>query len=305
MLGKLKQLQPREFENLSYDLLLLSGVRNLVWRTPGTDGGRDLEGLCSRTDFSGGVVIEKWYFECKRYAAALNWPTVFEKISYATNQGADYLLFITTSSFSPQCADEVTNWNARRTGLSIRQWPGHQLVGLLEVHPKLQLKYALAATINSPPAAVFPLSLEIAKSIQAAYSSEAFQQSASPPIEFASTLSDLMTACIADVESIGRLQFRPFRDLQTDGFGWMSLVGNPPTSFDRLTLRSLVAALHLLYPTDRFVLTVNDNAITISRSQSKEIAIPPSLTSIVNEICFWGNMEIKIKEGAIMLARRA
>jgi hypothetical protein len=85
MLSKLKTLTPQDFENLTYDLLMLAGIRNLVWRTPGSDGGRDLEGLYNRVDFADGVVSEVWYFECKRYQSAIDWPTVFGKIAYAAN----------------------------------------------------------------------------------------------------------------------------------------------------------------------------------------------------------------------------
>jgi Restriction endonuclease len=73
----LKRLQPEQFENLTYDILLLSGVQNLRWRTPGTDGGRDLEGDLTTVDFSGETVKQRWYIECKRYAQSINWPTTF------------------------------------------------------------------------------------------------------------------------------------------------------------------------------------------------------------------------------------
>src|ERR1700720_2504839 len=44
LVTRLKQLHPQEFENLTYDILFLSGVQNLRWRPPSADGGRDLEG---------------------------------------------------------------------------------------------------------------------------------------------------------------------------------------------------------------------------------------------------------------------
>jgi hypothetical protein len=34
VLARLKKLEPTEFENLTYDILFLSGVQNLRWRTP-------------------------------------------------------------------------------------------------------------------------------------------------------------------------------------------------------------------------------------------------------------------------------
>jgi len=49
-------LAPSEFENFSFDILNAAGVRNLTWRTPGADGGRDIEGSIFVTDFSGSSV---------------------------------------------------------------------------------------------------------------------------------------------------------------------------------------------------------------------------------------------------------
>jgi Restriction endonuclease len=99
------QRRDRDFDNLSFDLLSLRGVRNLIWRTPGRDGGRDLEGPIQKVDFSGNVVFEKWYFERKRYVVSLSWPVVLERLGYAANTEPDYLLFITSSGFSPSCLD--------------------------------------------------------------------------------------------------------------------------------------------------------------------------------------------------------
>src|SRR5258708_22664595 len=90
LVARLKRLQPQEFENLTYDILFLSGVQNLRWRTPSADGGRDLEGDVATMDFSGETVRQRWYIECKRYGQSLNWPTVYEKLTVAINHAADY-----------------------------------------------------------------------------------------------------------------------------------------------------------------------------------------------------------------------
>jgi hypothetical protein len=44
LLKSLHDLSPRQFENVVYDLVSAAGLRNAVWRTPGADGGRDIEG---------------------------------------------------------------------------------------------------------------------------------------------------------------------------------------------------------------------------------------------------------------------
>lgn len=46
-------MPPTSFENLVYDLASSAGLRNAVWRTPGSDEGRDIEGEITTIDFSG------------------------------------------------------------------------------------------------------------------------------------------------------------------------------------------------------------------------------------------------------------
>src|SRR5438876_5270353 len=129
LLTKLKQLQPRDFENLIYDLLVLRGMRNLRWRTPGTDAGRDIEGDFDARDFSGDIRSERWYVECKRHALTVDWPVVYGKLAYADSQQADFLLVCTTGSLSPQCKDEIARHERNRRTPRMRAWEG----ALLEV----------------------------------------------------------------------------------------------------------------------------------------------------------------------------
>ena len=111
MRKSLQKLKPTLFENLTFDLLQAVGLTNLRWRTPGSDVGRDIQGELVVQDISGDSTKQIWYVECKRYSKAISWPIVYEKIAYAANHNADYLLLVTTSSVSPQCADEIKKHN--------------------------------------------------------------------------------------------------------------------------------------------------------------------------------------------------
>lgn len=55
------------FELLVYDLLAAEGFRDLIWRGPSADGGRDIEASWSATDPIGGILRTRWYVECKWY----------------------------------------------------------------------------------------------------------------------------------------------------------------------------------------------------------------------------------------------
>jgi hypothetical protein len=69
-------------------------------------------------------------------------------LAVAINHDADYLLFITTANFSPQCRDEVQRHNAKR-GLQIRIWPFYYLERLLTIHGQVAVKYGLIKTHQS------------------------------------------------------------------------------------------------------------------------------------------------------------
>ena len=106
------QLPPDQFENMTFDLLHAAGLKNLVWRTPGADGGRDIEGTFSAIDFSRHYQNQSWYIECKRYSNSIDWPTVWSKISYADVKGADFLLLVTNANPSPSCETESLTRNS-------------------------------------------------------------------------------------------------------------------------------------------------------------------------------------------------
>src|ERR1700737_1902420 len=99
--ARLLSLTATEFENLTFDLIQEHGLGNLVWRTPGSDGGRDIEGDLPTRDLSGSLTHQRWFVECKRYTSSIDWPTVWNKVSYAENIHADFLLIVTTTTLSP------------------------------------------------------------------------------------------------------------------------------------------------------------------------------------------------------------
>ncbi|HDZ9489188.1 TPA: restriction endonuclease, partial [Vibrio cholerae] len=85
----LLSLSPEQFESMTFDIVTALGLRNAVWRTPGSDVGRDIEGNYYISDLSGLYQKQKWYVECKRYAKSVDWPTVWNKIAYAETHSAD------------------------------------------------------------------------------------------------------------------------------------------------------------------------------------------------------------------------
>jgi Restriction endonuclease len=236
----LRRLAPNDFENLSYDILFLSGVRNLQWRTPSADGGRDLEGDLAVVDFSGEPVRQRWYIECKRYSRSLNWSTVHEKLAVASNHGADYLLFITTANFSPQCRDEVQLHNAKR-GLQIRIWPFYYLERLLTVHGQVAVKYGLIKINQALHVDFEQIILELMKLSQSTYAALEFGKTPYDRVALIAALTELISTRIDDTKKHGRFTVRRFKP-DRDSYDWCKPTPLQATDFDASSLRAALAS---------------------------------------------------------------
>lgn len=170
MREKLLNLTPEQFENLIFDLCIGLGMTNTTWRTPGRDGGRDIQGTLISRDFSMHTRIENWYVECKRYDSSINWPTIYEKISYASNHNIDYLLLATTSTPSPQCRDEIEKWNSSHSNkCKIRIWDYAWISLTLTDFPQILYKYGIVNGVNIIEAIkpIMDLQMKIASSLSA------------------------------------------------------------------------------------------------------------------------------------------
>jgi hypothetical protein len=234
LVTRLKKLAPEEFENLTYDLLFLSGVQNLRWRTPSADGGRDLEGEVPVVDFSGEVVHQRWYIECKRYAQSLNWHTVYEKLAVAMNHDATYLLFVSTANFSAPCRDEVQRHNQKHP-LQIRIWPFYYLDHLLSIHGQVAVKYGLVKSAQTLHVDFEKIVFELSKLAQSTYAADEFGQKTSNRIELIASFTELISIRIEDAKKHGQFvthRFKPDRD----SFDWCEPNPLPAINFDSASL---------------------------------------------------------------------
>ncbi len=91
-----KNVSPRGFENLCYDLLVQYNFHNLVWREGGADNGRDIE---ANYNFINPVsnIETKWFFECKHYTNGVPPNELTSKIAWADAEQPNYLVFLTSS----------------------------------------------------------------------------------------------------------------------------------------------------------------------------------------------------------------
>jgi hypothetical protein len=298
LLGRLKLLEPQQFENLTYDILFLSGVQNLRWRTPSADGGRDLEGDLAVLDFSGETVRQRWYIECKRYSQSLNWPTVYEKLTVAINHSADYLLFITTSNFSSQCRDEVQRHNEKR-GTQIRIWPFYYLEQLLTIHGQLAVKYGLIKSPQSLHVDFERIMFELTKLAQSTYAALEFGKVSNDRIALIASFTELVSARIEDAKKYGRFTARRFKP-DRDSYDWCRPYPLKAANFDATSLRAALAS----------VKTILDMSSLNCKEFNGTVIIPVASTSklktsqLFSLVSTFGLIDWELKANEIVLKAR-
>jgi len=303
LLAKLKALSPMAFENVVYDCLSQFGLENITWRTPGRDGGRDLEGSYFLTDFSGQRYSEKWYIECKKYSKTIDWPTIREKLSYAESNQADFLLFITTSSISPQAQDELHKWNSINGKPKIRVWPGYLLETTLQNMPTITIKYHLSPNATNDAAiSILPLSMLALKFIDAAYASHVFNVSSSPLVEASAALSNLLTFRLEQIEQFGTWYSSNLRPL--DMYEWLIYNGGfDKLSIDRHVTRALVCTYKCMVNSQQVIMKDDPpNGILISSDGNRDLS--ENQRKDLKLISMWGNCEITLRGNDIKLRRR-
>jgi len=244
MIKLIGDLRPEEFENLIYDLVQALGLKNAVWRTPGRDGGRDIQGEWYVKDLSGHLARQVWYVECKRYESSVNWPTVWEKISYAESNAADVLLFAVTSSLSPQAVDEANKWNAQRKSPIVRYWGGVDIEKKLQLFPAIAIKYCLSPDPRIVVGgALLPVVNILLKYSIAAHSAEVFETESKEKHAVVYSLSELISARLSEVELEGAFSVAPFRE-SMDTFDWLqNAVYLEQIRIDRYSIRAIACYL--------------------------------------------------------------
>jgi len=205
----LSDINPQDFENLTYDILQTIGLKNLTWRTPGSDAGRDIEGEYYQPDISGSFIRQKWFIECKHYSSSIDWATVWKKIAHADSKNADFLLVATNSNPSPQCESEISNWNNQSHRVKIRFWRGYDFDRLLLTYPNVAQKFGVGNFKVEKISGISALAIENSKITSAAYLTHSFDQNPRLALIAASSISELIQVRIADLEQFGRYKSIP------------------------------------------------------------------------------------------------
>lgn len=304
--NKFHALSPSQFENLAYDLLTWRGMRNAAWRTPGADGGRDIEGSYEVQDLSGAHQSQKWYVDCKRYAKSIDWPTVYEKLSYADSNGADFLLLVCTPSVSPQCRSEIDKWNAKTPKTKIRTWEPHYLEQLLIEHPEIAIKHGFKkATLLDAPGFV-EIAFEASKCADAAYCRSNLEHERNvPELELASALANFLAAQMQQPRSnISAASVRYFKP-SLDGYDWLKCSAaalSTTLPIDALAVRAVLCIIRLSSGGSTSInLDVINQELNISLNISMSFHLSKDSLKLLRGVCLFSAVEIDIKENYFIL----
>lgn len=286
-------LTPIEFENLTYDLLKSAGMRGLVWRTPGSDGGRDIEGVFSNFDFSGHCEDQKWYIECKRYSSSISWPTVWNKIAHAECAGARYLLLVTNNNPSPTCESRIAEWNTADKRVSVRVWRGYELSKMLNVYRDVATKYGLVESSAAQDLSLQSLLIETMKATQSSYVGKELGLNISRELEYGAALAELVSKRIDEIKNYGRLVKS---DLCTAPpiYPWLEWNG-PTPSCSEAGLRALVTTYRHLTRAETVTAKASSDDVEL-RANGQQLSIETSGQDTLELVARWADLELTVKD---------
>jgi hypothetical protein len=300
---RVDELSPTQFENLGFDLLQATGMINLIWRTPGPDGGRDLEGVYPARDLSGYLLNQKWYIDCKRYKTSLDWPTVWAKIAFSDAVVADFLLIFTNSNPSPQCETEIERWNTNNRYPKVRVWRGYELDRILQQYPAVAAKHGLIERPDKEFAGFLPLVLECMKSAQAEYVSYDLGGDGKAALEAAAAVSELIASRMNDLAVYGRPVYETLGQVPEIGYPWVTIAGDI-RGFNDCSLRALLAVLR--YVTGSAAISIQAEGKTLElECVNGKLELASAACCFLREIALWADWELDFVDlGTVRLVAR-
>jgi hypothetical protein len=299
---KLSDFSPTEFENLLFDLIIAKGMVNVVWRTPGADGGRDIEAESVQTDASNTQAFAKWYIECKKYSGSVDWPTIHPKLAYADSAGAEYLLLCTTSKFTPQAINCCNQWNQTHRYPKVRLWAGHDLSTQLGQYPDLKYRYGLTTIPATPGRSIVALSLALSKTIGSYYSASAKAKTAPDRmLRAAFAIAILLQLRMEDIANDGAINYRPLQS--KDDLAIEADFTGTPQAIDEPALAAFCSYLCALTRARLMITFPKQGSYTIG-GYGKFDDILNRYREAFSAIALWGNFEFTFSSSEVRVKQR-
>lgn len=286
LLKRISELSPNQFENFVFDIIRILGFENVVWRTPGADGGRDIEGYLSITDPTGFNHVQKWHIECKMYKTSIRWPLIWDKLAHADSLGADVLFLVTNSMPSPSSESHINEWNRNKKVPKIRVWRGYNFPSVL----RSNLDIAVAHGIITKNDAVFgfgsSIAQELAKLIHSAHGAIAFESKTNTGIESASALSELIQQRLQDLDNYGKFVKGSILTCSSlKDYGWFE-TKSFNTNTEESSFRVLITLLRHFFQCERISAEFNGEYWTFNTFNSR-VSDTCNIRSKFNNLSYW------------------
>lgn len=289
ILSRISSLSPREFESFSFECMRAIGMRNLVWRTPGADGGRDIEGEVYVRDVSGYEERQVWYIECKLYSRSIEWSVIWKKLAYADSLNVDVLFLVTNNNPSPQAESRIASWNKQKKKPAIRVWRGYEFPPFLRCSPSISASYGLIDKISDQAVLLRPLTDIIVGLSQSAYSRRVFDQDPLAELETIAALSELLAHRLNDLARFGKFMPGP-RATRSPEFRWLHIVGST-LEWEDVSLRALTTFVHHQMRCEQVHLTA-DGPVAHMRVLDALSPFDPYTSASMSEILTWARCEL-------------
>lgn len=271
---QLKKLSAAQFENLVYDLLISLGLQNVIWRTPASDGGKDITGTFLEDEFCGTKKVQRWNIGCKHLKASLSWKTIIEKVYFSKNDKVDYLLIVTSSTLSNQCKDEIERWNKNNFIPQIRYWQECDILSFINRDRYLQCKYFKDGEDYTTMLIIDNIE-EIKKLIFCA-NTNVETGSSLAPLEAISSIFELINDVVYDTQKYGAFK-RKEEYFGVDIFNFISAEMCRDISVDKYTIKCVSSLLCAYLMGKKILLSPNDKGVEI-KVEMKDDKIKYKLT---------------------------
>ncbi|MBB0228392.1 restriction endonuclease [Streptomyces calidiresistens] len=145
-----ENLDPTEFEEFCYDLLVRLGFVNVDWRkgtnkkASPSDRGRGIVAQLERTDIDGHRYFETWFVDCKHYKRGAP-PESFQGLfTWAEAERPITALVLASGFLSNPAKDWIASYQSNRNSpFRIRHWERPSLERIIAKHPDLMTRYGV------------------------------------------------------------------------------------------------------------------------------------------------------------------
>jgi hypothetical protein len=149
------------FEELTYELFVSLGFKNVNWRRGSGQGGatadqgRDIVADEVRNGIDGTTHFEKWFVQCKHYVKGVPPEKLQGALSWANSQRPHVLLFVVSNFLSNSAKNYLDDYAKNNTPpYRLKIWERKDLERILASYPILTRKYNLVP--SEPWASVHP-----------------------------------------------------------------------------------------------------------------------------------------------------